>query len=179
MTRHSIVDEYFEWLCGFICERRDSKIISFDRLLWRLHHIDFRWSHPMDQNREMDGIDLRWRFTLETGYPDIPDCLDGPCSILEMMIALALRCEETLMDDPAYGNRTAQWFWTMIVNLGLGSTTDAEYEERYVDDVIETFLNREYEPNGKGGLFWIRDCDCDLRNYEIWFQLNCYINSII
>lgn len=179
MTRHKIVDEYFDWLCELVCEKRDSEVISFDKLLWHLHHVDFRWSHPMDQNREMDGIDLRWRFARELGYLDIPDCLDGPCSILEMMVALALRCEEVLMDDPAYGNRTGQWFWTMIVSLGLGSETDAKYEKRYVNDVIETFLNREYEPNGKGGLFWIRNCGYDLRDYEIWFQLNCYINSII
>ena len=33
------------------------------------------------------------------------------CSVLEMMIALAIRCEEHIMDDPDVGNRTGQWFW--------------------------------------------------------------------
>lgn len=178
MNRHEIIDEYFEWLCSIVCQHRDSKYISFDRLLWRLYTIEFRYIHPMDQNRAIDGTSLRWRFARDAGYPDVPDVLEEPCSVLEMMVALAVRCEVTLMDDPAYGDRTGQWFWTMIINLGLGSVTDAVYDERYVDDVIETFLNLEYEPDGKGGLFRIRNCGYDLRDHEIWFQLNCYIKSI-
>lgn len=43
-----------------------------------------------------------------------------PCSVLEMIIALAIRLEEHIMDDPDIGNRTGQWFWDMIVSLGLG-----------------------------------------------------------
>lgn len=178
MTRHSIVDEYFDWLCSLVCEHTESNYISFDKLLWHLYNTDFRYTHPMDQNRAADGIDLRWRFTCEMGYPDTPDCLEGPCNVLEMMVALAVRCEETIMDDPSFGNRTGQWFWTMIVNLGLGSETDKRYDERYVDSVIETFLDRAYAPDGRGGLFRIRNINGDMRNWEIWDQLCCYINSI-
>jgi hypothetical protein len=104
--------------------------------------------------------------------------LDGPCSVLEMMIALAVRCEETIMDDPAYGNRTAQWFWGMITSLGLNGMTDELYNRFEVDRVVANLLNREYQPNGKGGLFTIRRCDRDLRTVEIWVQLLWYINSI-
>ena len=179
MTRYSISDEYFDWLCDLIYEHKDSDIISFDRLLWHLHHVDFRFSIPLDENRAMDGIDLRWRFAMERDYEDVPDSLDGPCSVLEMMVALALRCEETIMDDPVMGNRTGQWFWTMIVNLGLGSMTDARYDARYINSVLDIFMNREYAPDGKGGLFYIRNFDGDMRRYEIWYQLNCYIKSIM
>lgn len=180
MISNAIVDDYYDWLCSFVYNRSRSKYeyISYEKLLYRLHHIEFRYIHPMDENRERDGVDLRWRFTLDRGYPDIPDCLDDPCSVLEMMIALALRCEETIMDDPRYGNRTAHWFWTMCHSLGIGSESDAAYDEQHVDDVIETFLNRKYKPDGKGGLFWIRRCEYDLRELEIWHQLNCYIKSI-
>ncbi len=180
MIHDMIVDEYYDWLCSFVYDRSRVKYeyISFEKLLYRLHHIEFRYIHPMDENREADGKDMRWRFAQECGYPDIPDCIEGPCSVLEMMVALAVRCEETIMDDPAYGNRTGHWFWTMCHSLGLGSESDAVYNERHVDDVIEAFLNHDYEPNGKGGLFWIRNCEYDLREYEIWFQLNCYIKTI-
>jgi hypothetical protein len=95
-----------------------------------------------------------------------------------MMIALSIRIEEDIMDDDEYGNRIGQWFWEMIVSLGLGSMTDEHYDEVYITDVIDCFLNRRYEPNGKGGLFTIRDTKDDLRDVEIWYQMCWYLNSI-
>lgn len=145
-----------------------------------LHNIEFRYSIQMDENRADDGIELRYRFAREKRCEDYDiDYLDGPCSVLEMMIALAIRCEEDIMDDPSYGNRTGQWFWGMVVNLGLGSMTDSRYNKRFVDNCIDIFLNREYEPDGRGGLFRIRNCEYDLRTVEIWYQLCWYLDSIV
>ena len=93
------------------------------------------------------------------------------------MIALAIRCEENIMDDTSYGDRTAQWFWGMITSLGLGDQTDSRIDYIYVDDVIKRFLDRDYEPNGKGGLFTIKNCRQDLRKVEIWYQLCWYLDS--
>jgi hypothetical protein len=95
-----------------------------------------------------------------------------------MMIALSIRLEEDFMDDPLYGNRTGQWFWQMVVNLGLGSMTDERFDRRYVRERIDIFLNREYKPDGEGGLFILRDCKYDLRDVEIWYQLNWYLDHI-
>lgn len=83
------------------------------------------------------------------------------------------------MDDPNVGNRTAQWFWSMINNLDLGSMTDSRFDKRFVDERLDIFLNRKYEPDGKGGLFRIRGCDRDLRTVEIWYQLCWYLDSIV
>jgi hypothetical protein len=113
----------------------------------------------------------------EQFYNTIICSLDGPCSVLEMMIALAVRCEEHIMDDPNIGNRTGQWFWGMIVNLGLGAVTDERYDARLVDERIGRFLNRDYEPNGRGGLFTVRNCKYDLRDVEIWYQLCWYLDD--
>jgi hypothetical protein len=95
-----------------------------------------------------------------------------------MMVFLAIRCEETIMDDPGIGDRTRQWFWNMVINLGLGSMTDDNYDKQLVTNVLERFLNREYEPDGTGGLFVVSDRDCDLRDVEIWHQLCWYLDSI-
>lgn len=173
-----INNEYFEWLLSFVCTERFSKRMSYRKLLIQLHNIEFIYSIPKDANRAEDGIDLRWRFSLLEGYDEAEEYLDGPCSVLEMMLALAIRCEETIMDDPRMGDRTGQWFWGMITNLGLGSMTDDRYDKAFVNDVIDRFLNREYEPNGKGGLFTVRHCNHDLRKVEIWYQLNWYLDSI-
>lgn len=177
--RDDLNDLYFEWMFDLVCHARFSKRVSYRELLIFLHHTEFKYSISNDANRAEDGIDLRRRFALLQNDKDIVYYLDGPCSILEMMIALAIRCEETIMDDPRIGNRTGQWFWGMINNLGLGSMTDDRFDKCYVDDVIERFLFRKYEPDGKGGLFTVRDSGYDLRDEEIWTQLCWYLDTIV
>lgn len=177
-----IINEYFRWMSDTVCGKRYSKHISFKKLLTRLHQLEFSYTILMDKNRAEDGISLRRRFAMFNGYEDsiheIVDILDGPCSVLEMMVALAIRIEEDIMDDPDIGNRTGQWFWGMIVSLGLGSMVDDRFDKIFVDDVIDRFLGRDYSPEGKGGLFTIRDCEHDLRRMEIWHQMCWYVNSI-
>ena len=177
-----ITNEYYEWLCNIVCQRRYSRQVSFDKLLRRLHDTPFRYTIPKDQNRASDGEDLRYRFVLDKDYNYmyylIMDILNKPCSVLEMMVALAIHCEEDIMDDPAMGDRTAQWFWGMVTNLGLGSMIDDQFDIYLVDDILDRFLDREYSRDGKGGLFRIRDCDEDLRKAEIWHQLCWYLDSI-
>lgn len=177
--RSKLVNEYFNWLYDLVCRDRYSPHISYVELLKLLHHIEFRYIIPRDQNRAENGKDMRYSFALDNDY-DVDrtlNILDGPCSVLEMMVALAIKCEE-LMDDPHYGDRTAQWFWEMVTNLGLGSMHDDIFDEDYVMDVIDRFLDRRYEPDGRGGLFRVRGCDRDLREVEIWHQLCWYQNTI-
>ena len=182
MTKDDIKNEYFEWIYDLICGQRYQYAVSFRKLLIYLHDTEFTYLIPRDENRAKDGINLRYRFCLACGYDDsygiIMNILKGPCSVLEMMVALSIRCEEEIMDDPDLGDRTSQWFWRMIVSLGLGSMVDERFDISMVHDVVERFLNREYEPNGKGGLFTIRHCEYDLRDVEIWYQLCWYLDSI-
>lgn len=176
---NKIFDEYFEWMFNLVCEDRFSKDISYRKLLTYLHEKEFIPSLPRDENRAEDGMDLRYRFAILHCYEDELYYLDGPCSMLEMMVALALRCEESIMDDPAMGNRTGQWFWGMIANLGLGDMVDERFDIHRADRIINRFLRRDYEPNGKGGLFTVRNCKRDLRNVEIWYQLCWYLDTIM
>lgn len=182
MTRDDILNAYFNWLYSAVCGDRRSRPVSFRRLMIKLHDTDFKYFVSRDENKAIDGMDLRYRFAVMSGYDHssdvIVDILSGPCSVLEMMVALAIHCEEDIMDDPSYGDRTGQWFWNMIVNLGLGSMTDYNFDEEYIDEVLERFLNREYAPDGRGGLFTIRGCDADLRTVEIEYQLLWYLNTI-
>lgn len=182
MIEHEINEDYFEWLFNLMCGSRYSKYISYRKLLWRLHQTYFRYTIPKDRNRAKDGISLRKCFAEDQGCADNPemitDYMTGPCSVLEMMVALAIRCEHDIMDDPKYGDRTGQWFWGMINNLGLSSMRDGLYDENKVDEIIERFLDRNYSPNGKGGLFTIRNCEYDLRDVEIWYQLCWYLDTM-
>lgn len=176
-----IKDEYFDWMYKLVCGKRYSKQISYRKLLVRLHDTPFRYSISFDENRARDGANLRYRFAKCGDYDNVDeilDILDGPCSVLEMMIALAIHCEVDIMDDPAIGDRTGQWFWEMITNLGLGSMINSRFDRQYVDDVLNRFLDREYEPDGRGGLFYVRNCNRDLRDVEIWVQMCWFLNTI-
>lgn len=182
MNRELIREDYFQWLSDRVCGGRYAKGISYEELLRYLHETEFRYTIPKDKNRAKDGIDLRYRFSLNQPEKDrdiIADHLDGPCSVLEMMVALAIRCEETIMDNPSIGDRTGQWFWGMVTNLGLGSMVDERFDIGLAWDILERFMDREYEPNGKGGLFTVRHCTHDLRDVEIWVQLLWYLDTMI
>lgn len=174
-TRDEIINEYFDWLVGIV---EPKGAFTYDKLLTHLHNTKFRYTIKKDNNREEDGLDLRYRFSLDRHCPEAYAYLDGPCSVLEMMIALAVRCEEQIMSNTEYGDRTAQWFWQMVANLGLGSMRDELYDKKVVTHAIERFLNRDYEPNGKGGLFTIHYRKADMRTVEIWTQLQWYLDEI-
>lgn len=182
MTKDELNNEYFDWMYQLVCNERYSRNLSYRKLLCYLHSKEFIYTIGMDGNRADDGTDLRYRFGYEHGYegPMIATDLDDrSCSILEMMIALSIRCEESIMDDPDIGNRTGQWFWNMIVNLGLGTMTDIKFDKDFVDDIITKFLNRDYERNGEGGLFSVKHCRRDLRSVEIWYQMCWYLDEIL
>lgn len=179
MFRDQIINDYFEWLWNFTKCRGHSqnrKIITL------LHNIEFRYSIPMDANREEDGIDLRYRFVTEVGIPknyqEVYVYLDGPCSVLEMMIALAIRCEESIMDDPDIGDRTSEWFWLMMKNLGLDYMSDRKFDRDIAEEKISIFLDRRYKRNGEGGLFVVNGRR-DLRKVEIWYQMCWYLDTIM
>ena len=180
MIQDELRDEYFEWMCEHVYDDHHSKKVTYHKLLHRLDEITFQDVIPIDGNRAEDGMDLRYRFAYEKRYGDglIATYLDDrPCSVLEMMVALAIRCEEHIMEDPDIGDRTGQWFWNMIVSLGLGSMTDAKFDLDYVDDVIDRFMQRDFEYNGKGGLFTVENPRRDMRNVDIWYQMCFYLDD--
>lgn len=175
--------EYFEWMYNLVCSDKYNRRISFRKLLYFLHNTEFIVLLKNDSNRAIYGIDFRYRFGYECGYSRdlIDEYLDiRPCSVLEMMVALAFEVEEQLMtDEDHYGNRTGQWFWNMINNLGLGKMTDANFDEEYANFVVQRFLRREYQKNGEGGLFTINDPTRDMRTAEIWYQIMWYLNDYL
>lgn len=179
MAQARIEIEYFEWMYNIVCHNKYDREISYRKLLSCLHDIEFTHIIPKDANRAYDGVRLRHQFIQEyTGNDNAETYLSGECSVLELMVALAIRCERDIMDDTDVGDRTTQWFWSMIVSLGLGSMTDELYDQQLVEKSIEKFLKREYDPDGKGGLFTIRGSDRDLRKEEIWTQMCWYLDSI-
>lgn len=193
-------EEYFKWLTHDICETNAPKNRSYNKLLRYLFNYEFVPTITMDVNRCLDGTHLRtvfqndilipndyYRKTLLWGYDEMDiskvvlgdNFLYRSCSMLEMMIALASRCETQFMKDEDQGDRTSQWFWEMIASLELGHMTDSDISESEVDTIMDNFINHRYSPTGVGGLFTIEDCPYDLRNVEIWYQMCWHIDRIL
>lgn len=182
MLQDDLKSRYFEWLYGLVYGDNNYGKLSYRKLFLTLHDMEFIYILEFDKHRALDGINLRYRFGYENGYSKdiIENDLDNtPCSVLEMLIALAIRGEEQIMYNEDCGDRAGQWFWNMIVSLELGSMHDSNFNEGYVYHTINKFLHRDYEPNGKGGLFTIENCKYDLRDVDIWVQFMWYLDVII
>lgn len=171
---------YFDWLCHFINTGIGSKDTShYSNLLLYLYDRSFVYTIDMDANRAGDGLNLRYRFATEYELDNADLYFENEdCSILEMMIALAIRMEDSIMEDPDIGNRTAKWFWGMINSLGLIRSDDYSFDYTYVKVVINRFLHRTYLANGCGGLFTVKNSQKDMRTIEIWYQMFAYLNSL-
>ena len=172
-----VKNNYFNWLYNYACKGRIGNNISYKKLFKALYDTEFRYYLLRDSNRAADGVDLRYRYSISVNDERVLDILDEPCSVLEMILALAIRCEETIMDDTRYGDRTGQWFWNMLSNLGISYMIDEKFDEPIFNKIIYDFMVRRYSRDGRGGLFYIPNCSEDLRDVEIWTQLCWYLNN--
>lgn len=169
------MDLYFTYLCDKALKRDKFK---YSKLLTTLHNRRFEYSIPRDENREMDALEMRDSF-----FADIPETQkeeffmtyeNRPCSVLEMMVALIERCQGTVLGE----DDTSDLFVLMITNMNLFSSTDKNFDSHAVNKRIDIMLNREYDSDGSGSMFYIPNCSEDMRTTEIWYQAMWYIDSI-
>jgi hypothetical protein len=155
--------EYFEWLVSQI-EIRSTK--TYGEMLYKLHHTEFVWFIPNDDNRARDGEDLRHEFLGERRYE-----FQNGVSILEVLVALSRRIEFN------GGGRAPNWAWVLIQNLELHKMNDPLNLRKSVkiDDILEALVFRTYEPSGQGGLFPLIDAKEDQTKLELWYQMSAYI----
>lgn len=179
INESEIVELYFQWLLNIVCDDKQQK--EYENLIRLLHSIEFYSTLQRDDHRAADGIDLRAEFADSIGvdYMEIRDILMEPCSVLEMFVALALRCENSIMGDDEYGDRTSEWFWLMMHNMRLDEFTNYVYDEYDICEIVERFMLREYQSDGFGGPFYIPGTDKDLRDVELWYQMCWYLNTIL
>lgn len=174
---YNLVNDYYHWLCEFVDINNSKR--SYFLLMQTLHNKPFFWTVPNDDNRADDGIMLRTRFVKDMGYDDYAvKMLERPCSMLEMLIALAQRMD-TIMDNLDNVDRTNKWFWEILGNIGLDQFTDEKYfdmgGELKIVNILNDVLERKYKKNGQGGLFPLKKPTKDQRKIEIWYQMSAYI----
>lgn len=175
---YDLDNDYFRWLCELVDADNESRSYIF--LMRELFETEFSDETanlvPNDGNRITDGIELREEYLEETGNRNHL-ILCGPCSLLEMMIALARRIED-IVSKYDY----ISWFWEMIGNLEF-----LEYDDYHqvwwakgvrperVYDGLRRLLSRDYSYDGDGSLFPMNHAKRDMRTIEIWYQMNNYL----
>ena len=163
---------YIQWLCRFLGD-----INGYSKLLDYLYQADFVWIIPMDENRAKDGINLRFQFCdiYRLDSTQMQEIFGSkPCSMLEMMIALAIRIEDDFMGTENQNN-TSRWFWSMIFSMGLQLQKDEYFNPEKVDSVILHFIEHRYGTDGRGSLFHVPMRNVDFRNLQIWDQMNYWL----
>lgn len=178
MTERNFKRKYLSYLKGLVCDQTRTGL-EYSKVFEALFDIEFYAIGKLtelDGNRMGDAIELRVNYERDNGY--LRPVMLGPPTVLEVMVALAVRCEDCIMGNYDYGNRTGVWFWYMIESMGLIPYTDDCFNKDNVYAIIFRMLDRKYSEDGRGGLFYIPDCRHDLRHVEIWYQMNWWLNTI-
>lgn len=133
-----------------------------------LNAIEFRWdpSIKYDENRAEDGLQLRRDYLFTNGHAgDTQGIDDIPPSFFEVYVGLGKKMAHLL-------DRDLQT--TMIYLLSIGPFESYfSYEE--VVSVADCVMDRNYEYDGEGGLFPLRNPPRDQRLVELLYQLNLYV----
>lgn len=161
-------NSYFLWLLDRI-DDGSGRTEEYEELLWYLYERDFTWIIDMDENRAAYGLDLRYEF--DPGY----FTGNKPCSVLEMMIALAYNWEHNITYDHHLGDRTPVWFWTMVENLGLLDVDEDPSFGYECEKIVDNWLRRRFRPDGFGSPFPLKRPMRDQRKIEIWLQVQDYV----
>lgn len=159
--------DYYIWLCDLIDLRSHSdytKLISF------LSDTEFYWSVANDSNRAEDGKQLRTDYIYESGLMTDDPWIYEPCSVLEMLIALARRIRIDVMPD--YDIEIDEWFWIMISNLRLYDFDNDHFYTVEIDNLLCDFMDR----TGDNFLFYCGNRSRkEMVRTEIWYQMQFWL----
>lgn len=181
ITPSRVTQDYFEWLCEKVSIGKHHGM-SYYILAKELNSTEFIPYFGNDDNRAMDGLRLREEYAFDEGLDILPKEPD-PCSVFEMIVAMAMRMDFIIGDNTDYdhGKSTAGYFWELIGNLGLEGYDDESFLDMNdfwdVHHSLDIFIKREYMKNGKGGLFPILNKRVNQKKLEIWYQMQNYIKE--
>lgn len=176
--------EYLDWIRKNVCISNQYDIFRYTKLFHYLSSECFVAKIPMDNNRIADGNALKIRFARDTGSIDIDDRYFrewvnfSTCTVLDVMAALAIRTFEEVTGGFPDPINPPDIFWMMIENMHLETETDDDFSMMEVVRRIENMMYRRYDSDGDGGLFRIKGTDKNMREAEIWYQMQWWAVSV-
>ena len=187
MFKNRLDSMYIEWLLSKVSSKETE--VDYSTLFNILYQtsVNLENMKELDSNRYQDGRMLRFRFETERAndilgifsQDDLRRFEDRPCSMLELLIALSLRMEEQIIGNLRYGDRTGQWFWEMLTNLGVGYMTNERFNNVEYRRCVSNFMNYAYDPDGKGCLFRSEHKTiAEMTMLDVWYQMHEHLKDI-
>lgn len=158
---------YFTWLC---------MQSGLEGPLARLfYETDFRWldAVPDDENRAKNAKDLREQYAIyllagdhvadvisEEQWRDIDrlkKSIIGDACVFEVLVHLAKELDNLLNMDPE--SKVQTYFERLMMNVGFDLYDEEDWDEnsekteKYWKKLLDRVLDRQYLPDGEGGLF--------------------------
>lgn len=169
---HPLAEDYLRWLASQIRDD-DDPAKTYWGLLGVMFNKEFVWLVPNDDNRVVDGLELRREFchAADISVDSLRDL--GPCSFLEVLIGISRRLEFI------GGGSAPGWAWQLLNNLELHRLTDPldRRRARKAEEILDVVIWRRYLPNGQGGFFPLIDFDDDQTQVEIWYQMSAFVEE--
>lgn len=181
---------YFEYLCDLVDIHPGSYKEDYSLLAYQLYSKEYYYLLPLDENRASDGKNLRIIFKDKCASEErVSDDLivryeantcpsqDEPARVLEVLIALAQRCDRDILYDNNLGDRTSDWFWMFLNNIGLDIFKNGKMDEPAVDYILNTWLDRDIGYNGENGLFPLSDAETNQKEVDLWYQMMTFLTE--
>lgn len=171
-------NQYFRWLYDRVVSvMQVDGWHSYGVVCTAMHSIIFQALVPHDDNRIAESAELRTEFlnTDPNIFPhDRNDVMFRDASIFEVLVMLANKANFMIeLDD-------CKWFQIFLKNLGLDLYCDAyclDHGTGHIFRVLRRLNTRTYRPDGRGGLFPLKNPGGDQRQTELWYQLGAWVNE--
>lgn len=184
-----IQEKYNEWMYSIIFGKDYTSRNYNLAVLEALNNVPFEYSMDLDANRQKDAQDLRYIFGQENDIHPAEICasLDTRApSILEVMVSLIYRVKTTILCDfdssemPSNKEIFEHMIWSLGLSRYVGNcdfSTNVLNAE--VARVSQSLFARDYNYNGRGGLFTVENPRDDMRVTDIWYQFMWYLDGKI
>ena len=181
---------YFDWIIDFVKDKdeelgKDSADSPYIKLLRYLFVKDFSVVDGMvdDEIRATDAMGLRRRYADEVGAETkkserdidrIWKSIHGKCSILELLLQMAIRLD-TMVNEDEPETMVELFFAILLRNLELKESDSSEIW----DEKTDRFLQRKYDADGHGGGLFplLKNNGKNLQTVSIWYQMNYWLNE--
>lgn len=174
-TEH-VAETYLGWLINQVGAEHNHRL--YGNLLKALHEKEFISLVDFDQNRIQDCFDLRpqcFRELHQMPFSDLERAI-GPASFLELIVVMGRKLAFTTEEDDPQ-----MWSWYLLQTLGLNKFWGhlGHTKLRRIDTIVDDVIWRQYEPDGRGGLFPLSNPMSDQRDVELWYQMAAYVNEML
>lgn len=135
-----VVEEYKKYLKNTIV---DNEFCCYNVLLERLDSISYE-PNQLNTDRYEDAEQLRIDYGIDNNIKDVLLYFeDTSITVFEVLVALSMRLEKKVVPNNKKGDRTSQWFWALINDIGLGKQDDDRCDSNIIDGIVKEWMSEK------------------------------------